>query len=59
MNINMFSDFIQVLNIKRKHSTKNNYFSKYIPFTTIYLLQKQKLKHNNYYEHKINMSYFK
>jgi hypothetical protein len=27
-------------------------------FTTIYLLQKQKLNCNNYYEQKINMIYF-
>jgi hypothetical protein len=35
MNLNMFSDFIQFLIIKMRHSTKNGYFSKHNPFTTI------------------------
>jgi hypothetical protein len=39
MNLSMFSDFMQVLNIKRQYSTKNEYFSRHILFTTIYLLQ--------------------
>jgi hypothetical protein len=30
MNINMLSNFMQVLNIKRKHYTKNDYFSRQI-----------------------------
>jgi hypothetical protein len=38
MNLIILSDFVQVLNIKRKHDTKNNYFLKHIQFTTIYLL---------------------
>jgi hypothetical protein len=46
MNLSKLSDFMQVLNIKRKHSTKNEYFSKHILFTTMYLLQEQKLNHN-------------
>jgi hypothetical protein len=50
MSLNIFSDFMQVLNIKRKHSTKNEYFPKHILFTTIYLLQEQKLNHRNYSE---------
>jgi hypothetical protein len=29
-----FSDFMQVLNRKRKHYTKNDYFPKHILFTT-------------------------
>jgi hypothetical protein len=49
---------MQVLNIKRKHSTKNEYFPKHILFTTIYLLQEYELNHNNYSEQKINMSNF-
>jgi hypothetical protein len=40
MDLIMFYDFIQVLIIKRKHSTKDGYFPKHIQFTTIYLLQK-------------------
>jgi hypothetical protein len=58
MNPNMLFGFIQVLCIKRKHTTKNEYFSKHILFTTIYLLQKQKLTHNKYFELKINLNYF-
>jgi hypothetical protein len=33
-------------------------FSTHIQFTTIYLLQEQKLKYNNYSEQQINMSNF-
>jgi hypothetical protein len=51
-------DFLQVLSIKRMHSTKNDYFSKHKYFSTIYKLQKLKLKHNNYFEQNINMIYF-
>jgi hypothetical protein len=58
MSLNMLSDFMQVLNIKRKHPTKDEYFPKHILITTIYLLQKQKLVHNNYYEQNIKMRYF-
>jgi hypothetical protein len=58
MNLNMFSNFMQVLNIKRKCSIKNDHFPKYIIFTIIYLSQKQNLNHNKYYEQKINIFYF-
>jgi hypothetical protein len=51
-------DFIQDLNIKRRLYTKDDYFSTNMLFTTIYLLQEQKLNHNNYFEQKINMIYF-
>jgi hypothetical protein len=34
----MFYDFLQVLHIKRSYSTKDDYLSKHIQFTTIYLL---------------------
>jgi hypothetical protein len=47
MNLNMLSNFMQILNINRKHPTKNEYFLMHILFTTIYLLQEQKLNHNN------------
>jgi hypothetical protein len=40
MNLDMFYDFMQVLNINRKHSTKNEHFYKHIQFTIVYLLQK-------------------
>jgi hypothetical protein len=39
MNLNMLSDFRQVLSIDRKHSTKNEYFLRHIQITTIYILQ--------------------
>jgi hypothetical protein len=46
MNLNIIYDFMQLLNFKRKHSTKNEYFLMHILFTTIYLLKEQKLNHN-------------
>jgi hypothetical protein len=46
MNLNMLSDFMQVINIKRKHYTKNEYFPNHILFSTTYLLQEQKFNHN-------------
>jgi hypothetical protein len=52
------SDFMQVLNIIRKHYTNNEYFPKHMVFTTIYLLQEQKLNPRNYSEQKVNMIYF-
>jgi hypothetical protein len=54
----MFSDFMQVLHIKRRHTTKNEYFSKHILFTTIYLLREHKLNHKNYSKQEINMNNF-
>jgi hypothetical protein len=48
MSLNMLSDFMIVLNSMRKHPTKDEYFTKHIQFTTIYLLQKQKLNPNKY-----------
>jgi hypothetical protein len=58
MNLNMFSDFIQVLNSISNHPTKNEYSSKHILVSTIYLLQEQKLNPRNYFEQEINMSNF-
>jgi hypothetical protein len=37
MNLNMLYDFMQVLKIKRKQLTKNEYFPIHILFSTIYL----------------------
>jgi hypothetical protein len=48
MNLKILFDFIHVLLIKQKHSTRDDYFSKYILFTIIYLVQGQKLNHINY-----------
>jgi hypothetical protein len=58
MNLTMLFNFIQVLLITRRHPTKINYFSKYILFTTIYLLQEQNLNHRKYSEQEINLSNF-
>jgi hypothetical protein len=41
-------DFLQVIHIKRRQSTKNDHLAMYILFTIIYLLQEQKLNHRNY-----------
>jgi hypothetical protein len=43
MDLILLYDFMQVLNSIRNHSTKNEYFPMHIIFTTIYLLQEQKL----------------
>jgi hypothetical protein len=40
----MLFDFMQVMHLTRKHSTKNEYFSTHILFTTIYLQQKKEIK---------------
>jgi hypothetical protein len=58
INLNMFSDFMKVLNSIRKHPTKNEYFPTHILSTTIYFLKKQKLNHNKYSEQELNMSNF-
>jgi hypothetical protein len=44
----MISDFIQVLHSAREFYTKNYYFPRHILFTTISLLQEQRLNHRNY-----------
>jgi hypothetical protein len=48
MNLIMFSEFRQILNSIRKQPSKNDYFSTHIQFTTIYLLQDQKLNPRNF-----------
>jgi hypothetical protein len=58
LRITWFYDFIQVLSSIRKHPTKNEYFSKHILFTIIYLAQEQKLNHRNYSEQEINTGNF-
>jgi hypothetical protein len=56
MNLIMLFDFIQVLNILRKHPTKNEYFPMHIVCTTIYLLQEQELNPRIYSEQELIMS---
>jgi hypothetical protein len=58
MNINMLHNFMQVLNSIRKHPPKNEYFHKYILFTTIYSLQELKLNNRNYSKQELNMFHF-
>jgi hypothetical protein len=58
MSLNMLSEFMQVLKSKRKPPTKTKYFPMHILFTTIYLLQEQKLDHRIYSEQEINMNSF-
>jgi hypothetical protein len=54
----MLSNFMQVLNSRRKHHSKVVYFPKHILFIIIYLLQEQKLNIRNYSEQEINMRNF-
>jgi hypothetical protein len=58
MNLIMLFDFIHVLDILRKHPTKNEYFSMLILFTTIYLLQEQELNPIIYSKQELIMSIF-
>jgi hypothetical protein len=58
MHLIMFSDFMQVLHIKRLHPTRNEYVSKHILFSTIYLLQEQELNHRIYSKQELMMSIF-
>jgi hypothetical protein len=43
MNLTRVYDFMQVFNSERKHATKNQYFSKYILFTTEIEIKSQQL----------------
>jgi hypothetical protein len=54
----MLSDFMQVPNSSRDIYTKNHYFSMHIIFTTISLLQKERLKTRNYSKQELIMELF-
>jgi hypothetical protein len=54
----MFSDFKQVLNNARDIHTKNYYFSNTKLFSTISLLQKQRLNPGNYSKQEIIIKLF-
>jgi hypothetical protein len=56
MNLKRFYDFMKVLHIKRSYQRLliSYSYSIYYDLFTI----RQILKHNNYFEQKINMSYF-
>jgi hypothetical protein len=56
MNLSMLYDFMQVIYSTREHHAKNEEFSMHMLFTTIYLIQEQKLNPNKYSEQEINMS---
>jgi hypothetical protein len=58
MNLILLSNFLQVLYSARKFPTKNLYFSKHILFSTIYLLQEQKLNTSNYPRKELIMGIF-
>jgi hypothetical protein len=58
MSLNKLFEFMQVLNSTMKCHTKIEHFYKHILFVTIYLLQKQNLNPNKYYEQETNMSNF-
>jgi hypothetical protein len=49
---------MQVINNARNIYTKNYYFPKHILFTTISLLQKERLNHRNYYKQETIMKLF-
>jgi hypothetical protein len=54
----MLYDFMQVLNSARDIYTKNYYSSNSNLFSTISLLQKQRLNHGNYSNQEIIMKLF-
>jgi hypothetical protein len=54
----MLSDFMPVLNSARDIYTKNYYFSNSKLFSTISLLQKQRLNPGNYSNQEIIMNFF-
>jgi hypothetical protein len=54
----MLADFIQILNSARDVYTKNHYFPKHNLFTTISLLQKQRLNPKTYSKQEIIMKLF-
>jgi hypothetical protein len=54
----MFSDFIQVLHSAREVYTKTYHCPMHILFTTISLLQNQRLNHRNYSKQELIMELF-
>jgi hypothetical protein len=54
----LLPDFLQVLYNTRKFSTKDFYFSKYIQFSTIYLILEQNLNTRNYPRQELIMEIF-
>jgi hypothetical protein len=58
ISLNMLSDFMQDLSIKRKYYTKDDQFSSRTLFSIISLLQEQELNHSNYFEQELNARNF-
>jgi hypothetical protein len=58
VRLTWFSHFMRVLNSIRKYHTNIEHFHKRILFSTIYLLQEQKLNPNKYSEKEINLRNF-
>jgi hypothetical protein len=58
MSLTKFSDSMQVLNSIYKHPTKIEHFSMHNLFSTIYLLQDQKLNHRSYSDQELNTGNF-
>jgi hypothetical protein len=55
MGLKLLPNFVQVLYSTRKIPTKDYYFSKYIQFSTIYLILEQNLNTRNYPKHELIM----
>jgi hypothetical protein len=51
-------DFLQVLHNTRKFPTKDYYISKYIQFSTIYLILEQNLNTRNYPRQELHVEIF-
>jgi hypothetical protein len=58
ISLNILSDFMQDLSIKRKYYTKDDQFSSRTLFSIISLLQEQELNHSNYFEQELNARNF-
>jgi hypothetical protein len=54
----MFFDFTQILHSARNFYTETQHFSHYKSFSTISLLQKQRLNHINYSKQELIMELF-
>jgi hypothetical protein len=58
MRLILHTDFLQVLYSTRKFPTKDYYFSKYIPFSPIYLILERDLNARNYPMQELIMNFF-
>jgi hypothetical protein len=58
MRLKLLPDFLQALYRTSKFPTKDYYFSKYIPFSTIYLILEQNLNTRNYSRQELILEIF-